>query len=87
MYKNQVCLFKWVYIINYNEKRLKLKNRSHSYDINRPRPRHRHKYTKYKMRLSIITVICIKQHLSNMRSSFHERVKQHWGWVGYKKSV
>ena len=26
-------------------------------------------------------VICIKQHLSNIWSSIHEKVKQHWGWV------
>ena len=36
-------------------------------------------------------VICIKQHLSNIWSSIHEKVKQHWGWVeksvAYKKSV
>ena len=26
-------------------------------------------------------VICIKQHLTNIWSSIHEKVKQHWGWV------
>ena len=46
--------------------RLKMKNRSQMYDINRPRPRHGHKYTKYKMYLSIMMVICIKQNLSNI---------------------
>ena len=33
-------------------------------------------------------VICIKQHLSNIWSSIHEKVKQHWGWFQkrrYKK--
>ena len=34
-------------------------------------------------------VRCIKQHLSNIWSSIHEKVKQHWGWVeksdAYKK--
>ena len=34
----------------------------------------------------------IKQHLSNIWSSIHEKVKQHWHWVekksvAYKKSV
>ena len=43
-----------------------MKNRLHRYDINRPRPRNRHKYTKYKMCLSIMMAICIKQHLSNI---------------------
>ena len=39
----------------------KLKNRSQRLDINRPRSRHGPKYTKYKMSLSIIMLICIKQ--------------------------
>ena len=46
--------------------RQKIKNRSQRHDINRPRPRHEHKYTKYKMCLSAIMAICIKQHLSNL---------------------
>ena len=43
-----------------------MKNKSHRYIINRPRPRHRNKYTTYEMCLSIMMVICIKQHLSNI---------------------
>ena len=39
-----------------------MKYRSHRYDINRCRPRHGHKYTKYKMCLSTMMVICMKQH-------------------------
>ena len=58
-----------------------MKNRSHRCDINR----HGHKYSKYKMWLSMMKLICIKQHLSNILSSIQEKVKQHWGWV--KKSV
>ena len=54
-----------------------MENRSHRYDINRARSMHRHKYTKYKIRLSIMMVICIKQHLSNIWSSIHEKGKQH----------
>ena len=60
------------------EMKLKMKNRSQRYDIIRPRPRHGHKYTKYKTCVSII-VICIKQYLSNICVSIHEKVKQHWG--------
>ena len=45
---------------------LKMKKISHRYVINRPRSRHEHKYTKYKMCLSKITVICVKQHLSHI---------------------
>ena len=43
-----------------------MKNKSQRYDINRARPRHRHKYTAHKMCLSLMMVICIKQHLSNI---------------------
>ena len=43
-----------------------MENRSHRYDINRPRPRYRHKYTKYKVCLSIMMVMCIKQNLNNI---------------------
>ena len=64
--------------------RLKMENRSHGYDINRARSMHRHKYTKYKICLSIMMVICIKQHLSNIWSSIHEKGKQHWGWIEKK---
>ena len=46
--------------------RLKIKNKLQGYDLNRPKPKHGHKYTKYKMCLSIMMVICIKQHLSNI---------------------
>ena len=61
--------------------KLKMKNRSHRYSINRPRTRHGHKYTKYKKCLIMMTAICIKQHVSNIWSSIHEKVEQHWGWV------
>ena len=44
--------------------RLTMKNRSSRYDINRPRHRHGHKYTKTC--LDIMTVIGIKQRLSNI---------------------
>ena len=54
-----------------------MKNRSHGLDINRPRPRHERKYTKYKMSLSIMMFMCIKQHLSNISNSTHEDVKQY----------
>ena len=61
-----------------------MKNRSHRYDINIPRPRHVHRYTKCKMCLSIIMVLCVKQRLSNIWSSIHEKIKQYWGWVEKK---
>ena len=66
MYKKQMPLFKCVTMINTMKMRLKMKNRSHRYDINRPRLRHGHKCTKYKMCLSTLMNIGIKQHLSNV---------------------
>ena len=56
---------------------LKMKNKSNRYDINRTRLRHGHRYAKYKMCLSIMMSICIKQHLNNIWSSIHKKVKQH----------
>ena len=64
---------------------MKMNNRSHRYDLNRPRPRHGHRCTQYKTCLSIMIVTCIKQHLSTIWSSIHQKVKQHWGWVQKKR--
>ena len=55
------------------KKEKKRKNRSYRYDKNRPRSRDRHKCIKSKKFLSMITLICIKQHLSNIWSSIHEK--------------
>ena len=46
-----------------------LKNRSQRHDINKPRSRYGHKYSKYKKCLTMMTLIYIKQHLSNIWSS------------------
>ena len=56
-----------------------MKNRSHRHEINRPRPRHGHRYSKYRKCNSMMILICIKQHISNIWSSIHESVKQLWG--------
>ena len=53
-------------MINDNENEAEIKNRSHRYEISRPRPTNGYRYTKYKMCLSIMMVICIMQHLSNI---------------------
>ena len=74
--KEQACLYLWI-----NENEDENEKRSHRYDLNRPRTRHGHKYSKYKKCLSMMMLICIKQHLSNTCSSGHEKVKQHWDWV------
>ena len=45
--------------------KMKTKNRSHRYDISRSI--HGHKYSKYKKKcLSMMMLICVKQHLSNI---------------------
>ena len=54
---------------------------SRRYDKNRSRQIRRH---RYKIYLSIMLVVCIKQHLSNIWSSIHEKVNQNWGWVEKK---
>ena len=85
-----VCIHKNIRLIIMKIK-MKKKNRLNKYNINRPRSRHGPKYGKYKKCLSMMRLICIKQHLSNIWISIHEKVKQHWGWaekrVAYKKSV
>ena len=40
-----------------------------------------HRYNKYKTRHGMIMITCIKKNLSNIWSSIHKKVKQHWGWV------
>ena len=44
--------------------KMKMK-KDHIYIINRPRSRHVHKYSKYRKCLSMMMLMCIKQHLSN----------------------
>ena len=64
-----------------------MKTRSHRYDINRPRSRNEHRYSKYKKYLFMMMLMCVKHHLSKIWSSIHEKVKQHWGWVGKKRCL
>ena len=78
-----VCLHEIIRLIIMKMKR-QMKNRTHRYDINRPRPKHGHKYGKYKKCVTMMMLICIKQHPSNIWSSIHEKVKQHWCWVEKK---
>ena len=46
--------------------KMNMKNRSHRYNLNRPRSRHGCKYSKYNKYLSMMILIYIKQHLSNI---------------------
>ena len=55
---------------------MKMKNRSRRCDRNRPRSGHEHKHNKSKKGLSIIMVICIKQQLSNLCSSFVKKLSK-----------
>ena len=66
MYKKQVHLFQWDYMINDNENEAEKDNTSHKYDINRHRARYGPEYSKCKTSLNIMMVICTKQHLSNI---------------------
>ena len=56
--------------------KVKMENRSHRYDINRPGSRNEPKYTEYKKCFSMMILICIKQHLSNIWGSIHEKVQR-----------
>ena len=46
--------------VNYDES--EKENRSHEYGINRSASRHGLTYTKYKKFISMMKIICIKQH-------------------------
>ena len=81
-----VCIHEITQLI-VRKMKMKMKNRSHRYDRNRPRFKHRHQYGKYKICLSMMMLICFQEQLSNIWSSIHRKVKQHWGWVQYKKSM
>ena len=71
--------------------KMKMKNKSYRYNTTRPRHRHGQKYGKYKIFLSMMMLICIKQQLSSIWSSIYEKIQQHWGLIeksdAYKKSV
>ena len=69
--------------------KMKIKSRSHRYDTNRPRSWHGYEYSKHKkcLRMMMLIYIGIKQYLSNIWSSIHEKVKQHWGWVEEKRCL
>ena len=78
--KKQVCLF-----VYFNEAirliimKVKKKSTSLKYDINRLTSRHGLTYTnKHKKCLSMMMLICIKQHPTNTWGSIYEKVKEHW---------
>ena len=81
-----VCIHQVMWLIIMKMK-MEVNISSHVYDINRPRSWHGHKYSKWKKCLSIMMLVCIKEHLSNIWSSVHEKVKQHWGWVEKRRCL
>ena len=81
-----VCIHEIIQLIIMKMK-MKMKNRSRRCDINRAWSRHEHKFSKYKKCLTMIMLICIKEHLSNISSTIHKKVTQHWGWVEKKRST
>ena len=64
-----------------------MKNWWRRYDISRPKPR----YSKYKKCLNMMLLVCIKQHLSNLKqNSWKREVTLRVGWKNallIKKSV
>ena len=52
-----------------------MKNKSHRYDIDGPRSRNRQKCTKYEI-YSMMMGTGIKQHLRNIWSLIHEKVRR-----------
>ena len=76
-----VCIQEIIWLIIMKMK-IKMKKRSHRYTTYiRPTSRHGDKCRKCKKWLIMLILICIKQHLNNIRSSIHEKVKQQWHWV------
>ena len=60
-----VCIHEIIRLIKMKTK-MKVKSKSPRYGINRPRSRHGPKYSKHKKCLSMMMLLCIKKHLSNM---------------------
>ena len=67
-YKLKVIAHILKHYIKYNENENEKK--SHRYDIIRLG----HKYTKYKMYLSMMMLVCIKQHLATFEVQFRKKL-------------
>ena len=61
--------------------KMKMIKRKQIRHVSRPRSRHGYKYSKYRKCLDMMILIFSKQHLSNIWSWIHEKVKQLWDWV------
>ena len=62
---------------------MKIKNKWHRYDTDRPKSGHGPEYSEYKKCLSMMMIIWVKLHRSNIWNSckIHVKVKQHRCWV------
>ena len=58
-----VCIYGIIRVIMMKVK-MGMKIKSQRYEINRPKSRHGRKYSKYKKCLGMMTLLCIKHHLS-----------------------
>ena len=63
--------------------KMKMKNRSYRYDINRPSLDMDTNKVNIKS-ISLWRCLHVKQHLSDIWSSIHEQIKQHWDWAQRK---
>ena len=75
--KNKCDCIHWIKAINLNENEDGNEKLMTQYDINRPKPR----YSKYKKCLNMMLLVCIKQHLSNLKqNSWKSEVTLRVGW-------
>ena len=75
--KEQVSLYLRDYTINHNENKDKNEKKPNRYEINKLRSRNGHKYNNYKKCFSMIVLISINQHLSNIWGSVNEKVNHY----------
>ena len=75
----RVCINGIIWLI-IRKMKMKKKKISHKHNINKRSSKHGRKYSKCKKFLSIMKLICIKQHLSNIWSSVHEKATTRLSW-------
>ena len=81
-----VCIHEIVRLIIIKMK-INMKKRSERHNVNRPRSRHRDKYSTYEKCFTMVMLTCIRQHLVNIWSLIHEKVKKELKKsVAYKKA-
>ena len=76
--KNKCVCFHQIIRLIIMKMKMKVKNRSHRCDINRPNK-------KYKKRLTMMMLICIKQHQATFEAQFMKKLSK--SEAGLEKSV